>query len=100
MLTEIYKRLIKNKCKRGLKNNIILKSNFVSTSEFLTLPTKKIRADNNENNAKMPIMLKPISEVSNITLQIIVQFYIFNLMNASSSFDIFYQGRKGLIICS
>ena len=48
----------------------------------------------------MPIMLKPISEVSNIALQIIVQFYIFNFMNASSSFDIFYQGRKGLIICS
>ena len=37
----------------------------------------------------MLIMLKPISEVSNVTLQIIVQFYIFNFMNASSSFDIF-----------
>ena len=86
MLTEIYKQLIYiNKCKRGLRNNIILKS--WSALPHFYFADKKVRVD----YAKMLIMLKPISEVSNVTLQIIVQFYIFSFMNASSSFDIFCQ---------
>ena len=36
---------------------------------------KKVWVDNNENYVKMTIMLKPISEVSNVKLQIIVLFY-------------------------
>ena len=58
-----------------LSNYIILKSDWVSTSAILTLLTKNVRIDNNENNAKMPIMLRSISAASNVTLQNIVQFY-------------------------
>ena len=43
---------------------------------------KKVRVDNNENNSKMPCY---------VTLQIIVQFYFFKPMNASSYFDVFCQ---------
>ena len=58
-----------------LSNYIILKSDWVSTSAIFTLLTKNVRIDNNENNAKMPIMLRSISAASNVTLQTIVQFY-------------------------
>ena len=47
----------------------------MSTFVFLILLTKKVWVDNNENYVKMAIMLKPISEVSNVKFQIIVLFY-------------------------
>ena len=53
----------------------------MSTSAILTLLTKKLRVDNNENNAKMAVVFRSISTVSNVTLQITVQFYFFNPMN-------------------
>ena len=52
---------------------------------------KKVRVDNNQNNSKMPIMLRSVDAVSNGTLQIIVQFYFFNPLNASSYFNVFCQ---------
>ena len=55
-----------------LRNNIILKHNLVSTSAFIILLTKKVRVDNNDNYAKNTHHVKPVSEVSNVTLQIIV----------------------------
>ena len=58
-----------------LSNYIILKSDWVSTSAIFTSLTKNVRIDNNENNAKMLIMLRSISAASNVTLQNIVQFY-------------------------
>ena len=47
-----------------LRNTIILKSHLISTSTFLILLTKKVRVDNNENYAKMPIMLNQFSKRS------------------------------------
>ena len=51
---------------------------------------KNVRVDNNESNAKMPIMLRLISALSNFTL-------IFQLINASSYFYVFFvrQTRRG-----
>ena len=70
-----------------LRNNIILKHHLVSTSAFLVLLTKTL--DNNENYVKNTNHLKQISSISNVTLQIIVQFYFFNRMNVNSSFHDF-----------
>ena len=55
---------------------------------------KKVSVDNNENNSKIPIMLRSIFTVSNVTLQIVVQFYFFNPMNASSYLDVFVRGAR------
>ena len=52
---------------------------------------KKVRVDNNKSNAKMPIMWRLFSRLSNVTLEIIVQFYFFNTMNVSSYLDAFCQ---------
>ena len=70
-----------------LRNNIILKHHLVSTSAFLVLLAKTL--DNNENYVKNTNHLKQISSISNVTLQIIVQFYFFNRMNVNSSFHDF-----------
>ena len=55
---------------------------------------EKFLGTSNENYAKTAVMLKPLSEVSNVKLQIIVLFYLFSSMIASNSFDIFGQGNS------
>ena len=42
-------------------------------------------------------MLRSISVLSNVTLQVIVQFYFFNPMNASSSLDVFLSEELAVI---
>ena len=42
-------------------------------------------------------MLRSISVLSNVTLQIIAQFYFFNPMNASSYLDVFLSEELAVI---
>ena len=59
---------------------------------------ENVRVDNNENNAKMSIMLRSISAVSDVTLQIIVQFYFFYPINTSSYFDVFFFSEELTVV--
>ena len=74
-----------------LRNNIIFKAPFGEHFRISYFSDKKVRVDNNENYAKNTYHVKPISNVSNVTLQITVQFYFFNSVNVNSSFHIFFQ---------
>ena len=72
-----------------LRNNIIFKAPFAELFRISYFSDKKVRVDNNKNYAKSTV--KPTSNISNVTLQIIVQFYFFNPVNVNSSFHIFFQ---------
>ena len=69
----------------------------MSTSAFLILLIKKVRVDNNENYAKIPMISKPISEDFNLKLKLWYNF-TFLILWISLVLWIFFSGKLAVVI--